>query len=60
MGFWIVDSFTGLWIPFPPIGILIQIIFTASFLISWIGDITASTNTKRKNSYLKIARQIGI
>ncbi|HID93421.1 MAG TPA: hypothetical protein EYP60_04915 [bacterium (Candidatus Stahlbacteria)] len=37
IGYWIVGSFTGLWIP-SPIGILIQTVFTASFLVAEIGE----------------------
>ena len=36
IGYWIVGSFTGLWIP-PPIGILIQTLFTVPFLFAGIG-----------------------
>lgn len=36
MGFWTVGSFTGLWIP-SPIGMLIQIVFTAPFLVAGVG-----------------------
>lgn len=36
IGYWIVGSFTGLWIP-SPVGILIQTVFTAPFLVAGIG-----------------------
>ena len=36
IGFWAVGSFTGLWVP-SPIGILIQIVFTAPFLVAGVG-----------------------
>lgn len=36
IGYWVVGSFTGLWIP-SPIGILIQTLFTVPFLFAGIG-----------------------
>jgi len=36
IGYWIVGSFTGLWIP-SPIGILIQTLFTVPLLFAGIG-----------------------
>jgi len=39
IGYWVVGKFTGLWIP-SPMGILIQIVFTAPFLVVGLGGPT--------------------
>lgn len=44
IGFWTVGSFTGLWVP-SPVGILIQIVFTAPFLVAGVGGDTNFVRT---------------